>query len=178
MIVLISVNCDSLSSSGTELRFFSVIRLRRSFNAVAPPFEACSHSPCVVHVLRGRGRGGICLLLSRLLPPFVPPAKSAHKASHRRSRSSSPAGVTGYSAANCTQRGAATRAAQNMRLRRSVRLWIEVVWIARLSSARIKAGLPDRPGMTFVTISILLFTALLLEGVDVQLRSLSRCGCG
>jgi hypothetical protein len=73
-----------------------------SFNAVSASFEACSHSACVVHLLRIRSRGGIRLLLSRLLPSLVPPAKSADKASHRRSCSSSPAGVTGYGAANGT----------------------------------------------------------------------------
>jgi hypothetical protein len=65
-----------------------------------------------------------------------------------------------------------------MRLRRSVRLWIDIGWIARRGSARIKAGLSDRPGMAFVAVSILLFAALLFEGINVQLRSLSSCRGG
>jgi len=147
-------------------------------DAVTASFEARSHSPRVVHVPRGRGRSSIRLLLSRLLPSFVPPAKRACKASHSRSRGSSLAGVTRYSAADCAQGGTAARATQNVRLRRSVRLWIVIVWIARVSSARIEARLPNRPGMTFVAVSILLFAALLLEGIDVKLRSLSRCRSG
>jgi hypothetical protein len=39
-----------------------------------------------------------------LATSFVATAKAANKSTHRRSRSSSLAGVTGYSAANCTQR--------------------------------------------------------------------------
>jgi hypothetical protein len=87
-----------------------------SLDAITTSFEACSHSACVVHLLRSHSRGNICLLLSRLLPPLVPPAKCANKAAHRCTRGSSLARVTCYGAANGTERGTATRAAQNMSL--------------------------------------------------------------
>jgi hypothetical protein len=106
-----------------------------------------------------------------LPPSFVATAKAANKSTHRRSRSSSLAGVTGYSAANCTQRGAATRAAQNMRLRRSVRL-LSGLGVRGLWLARIKPSLLHRPRMAFISVLVLLRLALPLGRINEHVAAL------